>query len=378
MMNNELPRTAPETEAPESKRRQLWKRAVSILTHNWGWKIGSLVMAICLWGALISQDGALPRDKVIEGVRVNITNAATLRNNGYIVVSGLEDLNTVRIRARVPQRNYTTASSDYYTARLDLSQISGVGEQTVNITASASNAAQYGTVMEVYDSQITLRVEEYSTQANVPVEVRAQGELPDNLFTASVSLNVNAVDVSGPKAIVDQIVRCVVVYDQSVLSPERSPNTANLPFSFEDAEGNTLDASNLTATARGQSTALQRITVTQQVYYLAKVPVDTSTLIVGEPASGYAVSSIRVTPQTITLAGSQVALEPYLAEGAMLYPYEQVDISGQTRTVSQLLYLNTPGSLEYISNNTVQVVVSILPEEFVNMASNGGGTEQQP
>ena len=98
-------------------------------------------------------------------------------------------------------------------------------------------------------------------------------------------------------------------------------------------------------------------------------------LVTGEPAEGYAVSSVRVTPQSVTLAGSKMAIEPYLAEGAALYPYEQVDISGQSRTVSQLLYLNTPGNVDYISNTAVQVVVSILPEEFVNMAS---GTEQNP
>ena len=62
-------------------------------------------------------------------------------------------------------------------------------------------------------------------------------------------------------------------------------------------------------------------------------------------------------------------MAPYLEDGAVLYPYDQVDVSGQSRTVSQLLYLNTPGNVDYISNNAVQVVVTILPEEFVNMAS---------
>ncbi|MDO5327270.1 MAG: hypothetical protein Q4G00_11195, partial [Clostridia bacterium] len=74
-------------------------------------------------------------------------------------------------------------------------------------------------------------------------------------------------------------------------------------------------------------------------------------------------------------AGSEVALANYLQEGALLYPFDQVDISGQNRTVSQVLYLNTPGNVEYISTNAVQVVVSILPEEFVNVAS---GTENNP
>ena len=63
------------------------------------------------------------------------------------------------------------------------------------------------------------------------------------------------------------------------------------------------------------------------------------------------------------------ALAPYLEEDAALYPYEQVNISGQSRTVTQLLYLNTPGNVDYISNNTVQVVVTIVPEEFVNVAT---------
>ena len=89
------------------------------------------------------------------------------------------------------------------------------------------------------------------------------------------------------------------------------------------------------------------------------------------------VSSIRVMPQTVTLGGSQVAIAPYLAEDAALYPYEQVDISGQSRTMTQLLYLNTPGNVDYISNNTVQVIVNIVPEEFVNVTSSQGQTTGQ-
>ena len=88
------------------------------------------------------------------------------------------------------------------------------------------------------------------------------------------------------------------------------------------------------------------------------------------PAEGYAISNIRVIPTSITLAGSEVAIAPYREEGAALFPYDPVDISGQSRTVSQLLYLNTPGNMDYISNNTVQVVVTILPEEFVKMSTD--------
>lgn len=103
---------------------------------------------------------------------------------------------------------------------------------------------------------------------------------------------------------------------------------------------------------------------------MTRVKVDENSLLRGEPAEGYAISNIRVIPTSITLAGSEEAIAPYLEEGAALFPYDPVDISGQSRTVSQLLYLNTPGNMDYISNNTVQVVVTILPEEFVKLSNN--------
>ena len=371
MTNNSDAARVPAEQENAGKEKS-FKRLLHAVTHNWGWKIVSLVLAVCLWGILITQDTSLPREKVIEGVRVTVANSAVLRTNGMVVVDGLDEVSTVKLRVSVPQKNYTAASAANYTARLDLSQIQTTGEQTLEITASASSTAQYGTVLEVYDPQVTVNVEEYSTQSQVPVEVRLTGEMPEHYYGGALSRSADSVDISGPASVVEKAARCVVDYDQSSLSPERSPNAVNLPFYFEDAEGNLLDGSALTVTPHGQSTAIQRIAVRQDVYYLARVKVDTDALVTGEPADGYAVSSIRVMPQTVTLGGSQVALAPYLAEDAALYAYEQVDISGQSRTVTQLLYLNTPGNVDYISNTTVQVIVTIVPEEFMNMASGSG------
>ncbi len=368
MMSNDPSRIPPEQENA-GKKKSGFKRLLRALTNNWGWKLGSLAMAVCLWGILITMDTSLPREKVIEGVRVTVTNANQLRTNGMVVVDGLEGLSTVKLRVSVPQRNYSAAAASNYVARLDLSQIRDTGEQTLNITASASSAAQYGTVVEVYDPEVTVTVEEYSTQTQVPVEVRLTGEMSENYYGGPLSRSAESVDISGPASVVEKAARCVVDYDQSSLSPERRPNSVNLPFYFEDEDGNVLDGSNLTVTAHGQSTAIQRITVRQDVYYLARVKVAADALVTGEPAEGFAVSSIRVMPQTVTLGGDQVAIAPYLEESAALYAYDQVDISGQSRTVTQLLYLNTPGNVDYISNNTVQVIVTIVPEEFVNVAS---------
>lgn len=376
MMNNEPARVSSEQENA-GKKKNIWQKIWNILSNNWGWKVGSLIMAICLWGALISQDTSLPRDKTIDNVRVSVVNAAALRQNGLIVVDGLEDVDTVRIRASVPQRNYSAAGASNYTARLDLSQIEAPGEAMLKITASSSNASQYGTVLEVYGAEVNVVAEEYATLEGLPVEVRVNGEPPEGCWGGAITRGVETVDISGPASVVGKAARCVVEYDQGAISPDRSPNAVSLPFYFEDENGNVLDQESLTVTAHGQSASLQRISVTQEAYYLARVSVAADALITGEPAEGYSVSSVRVTPDTITLAGSKLAIEPFLEEDAALFPFEQVNISGLNRSVSQLLYLSTPGNLDYISNNAVQVVVSILPTEFVNMASDGGQTTEQ-
>ena len=362
MMKNDPARSAPDMELPRKK--SLARRVGEAIIHNWAWKLVCLVLAVCLWGILITQDTSLPRTKQINGVRVSVTNTAALRSNGLIVVSGLENLTTVNLKASVPQSNYTAAAAANYMARLDVSQIQQAGEQTLRITATAANASQFGTVVEIENPEVTLQVEEYASLASVPVEARRTGEAPEGLYAGAVTRAVESVDIGGPKSVVDRVARCVVLCDQSTLDPQSSPNTAALPFFFEDAEGNVLNSANLTVTAHGQAASIQRISVSQDVYWMARVPVDAASLIRGEPASGYTVSEVRVSPATVTLAGSYTAIAPYLSEGAALYPYDQVDISGQNRPVSQLLYLNTPGNMDYISNNAVQVVVTILPEEF--------------
>ena len=377
-MNNDPSRT-PAEQAGKKNWKDKGLRLWHAVTHQWGWKLTSLVLAICLWGGLISQDTSLPREKVIENVKISVANAAVLRSNGMIVVSGLEDVDTVNIRVQVPQRNYSSAAAANYSARLDLSQIQGTGKQTVRLTASAVNAAQYGTVLDIENPEVEVEVEAYATQTGVPVEIRVMGDPPEKYYVGEMTRSADAVDVSGPQSVVDAAVRCVVEYDMSDLNPARNPNAASLPFYFEDAEGNKLDGSNLTVTARGQYTAIQRISVSQDVYYMAVVPVDVMSLVTGEPAEGYAISSIRVTPRNITIAGSETAVAPYLEEDMAFYAYDPVDVTGESRNVSVVRTLRTPGNLDYISTNMVQVTVTILPEAYADLLTGqDGNTENTP
>ncbi len=111
MTNNSDAARVPADQETGGKKERGLKRLLRALTHNWGWKIGSLALAVCLLGILITQDTSLPREKIIEGVRVTVTNSAALRSNGMVVVDGLDDVTTVKLRVSVPQRNYSSAAA---------------------------------------------------------------------------------------------------------------------------------------------------------------------------------------------------------------------------------------------------------------------------
>ena len=133
------------------------------LIHNWQWKLLSLFLAVCLWSGLITQDESLTREKIFNDVSINVTNADTLRRNGFIIVSGLDDLPAVRIRVDVPQKNYNTVTASNYNLRIDLSRIRETGEQTLQVLSSSSS--NYGTVTDISVESVAVQVDEYITRS---------------------------------------------------------------------------------------------------------------------------------------------------------------------------------------------------------------------
>lgn len=340
-----------ENKATENTLKKIWKR----LTHQWAWKITCLALAICLWGGLISQDATLPREKIFENVKINISGATTMKNNGFIVVEGLDELDPIQIKVSVPQKYYNSVTASYYNTRLDLSQIKDVGQQTLKIITS-STASVYGTVTETSVTEIPVVVEHYVSRSRIPVEVRAIGEAPEGYMAIIAEYDPLRVDIAGPASVVEQVSVCVVEYDFSTLPAAYTQKKASCSFHFESADGKRLDSDNLTVTY--QATALQNINLALEVYPRIDVPVYTENLVSGEPAQGYEITGITVKPEYVTLAGADISR--YL-NGESIHPYSNVNVAGKKQNVISTLTLRVPTSLHYASDTMVTVIVTIEP-----------------
>lgn len=333
----------------------LWLK--KYILPNWPWKLLSLLIAVLLWGGLITQDDTLTREKTFTDVSINVTNSDTLRRNGFIVVDGLNQLPTLKMRVEVPQRMYNTVTASNYNPRIDLSAIKSVGEQTLPVRIT--NTTTYGSVSDLSVESVTVTVEEYISRSRIPVRLNIIGQLAEGLYATAPTSDPLYVTVSGPKSQVNSIVRCVVDYDLSLLSDTGTERTA-VPFKLVDASGNSIDTSLIEVTS--ESVLLDTILVEQSIYACKSLPINTTDITTGTPAGGYAIKSITVEPAALLIAGTDAWIESTAALQLSDYITEKVNVNGANATLHRSIRISKSADISYFSQDTLLVTIEIAAE----------------
>ena len=334
--------------------KQLAKAALRMLLNNWGFKLLALVLAIGLWAGLISQDPTLTREKVFNDVTINVTGNETIKRNGLIVVSDLSSLlQNATLRVDVPQMQYQSAQASYYNARIDLSRLTQTGAQEVRVLTTNSTA--YGNVTEINPATLQIEVEEYITRYRIPVAVDTVGTVPDGYYATTPSLDPPLVAVSGPRSLVEKVVRAEAVLDLSALPEREGLVRTAIPFRLLDEQGNAVESSLLEVTS--ESVLVDSVVVEQTLYSFRSLDLSDVGLISGKPANGYEIKSVAITPEQVTAAGREINLNAL----DTLYPDSSVSVEGATQSFNQQVKVRKPSELVYLSSDSITVAVEIGP-----------------
>jgi YbbR domain-containing protein len=324
------------------------KRSV---TRRWGVKLTAFLIAVGIWGMLISQDADLTREKVFTDVPVSITNSDTLLRNGLIVVSGLSDIAPIQLTVNVPQKLYNTVTAFNYSVRIDLSRVREAGVQTLPILSSSSST--YGSVKELSSLQVTVHVEKYVTRSRIPVRLSITGEPPTGYWAAPPSVDPPLVVISGPESLVNSVVRCVAEYNLSLLTKQAGTERSSVPFTLKDQNGKTVESSLISVTS--SQVLLDSMLVEQALYAQKNVPIICDGVTTGTPAAGYEVKSISVSPDSLMIAGPDSLLTALNG----IYPTGTVDVSGSAQTITRAVQISRPDDAVYISASVAYVTVMI-------------------
>lgn len=342
-----------KTPAPQNRLLVLCKLLLNVLRHNWRFKLVALLVSVGLWALLSTQDVTLTRTKVFTDVTVSTANPESVKRNGFIVTSDLNELPHISLTAEVPQGRYDAASYSDFNPRIDLSRINESGEIEVRITTTSTSA--YGTVTSVEPETLPLTVEPYVIRYRIPVVVTATGDAPEGYYVSGTISDPPLFAVSGPQSQVNRVVRAEVTMDLSTLAPKAGVLRTAVPFKLVDSNGEEIENSLIQVT--NESVPLDTVVVEQTLYPQRELPLSAVGLVVGDPAPGYEIKSVTFSPEVVTAAGNESALrvlEDVFADGA-------VDVTGMTDSVNRQLRLRRPSELVYMSPDTLTVAVEIGP-----------------
>lgn len=345
----------PTQEKKENPRvKAVLRKLKSILLENWGTKLLALLIAVALWAGLITQDPTLTREKVFTDAAVTVNGEDTLKRYGFIVLEDIDEvLSGVDVRVNVPQGQYSAAQASNYSIRVELSRLRKAGEHDVKI--QSTNSSVYGTVTEIVPASVKLTVDEYVTRYRIPVEVATSGEVAEGFYAMEPSTDPPMIAVSGPKSVVERIVSAQVVADQTTLPAQEGNVRRALAFTLVDENGEAIQSDMLEVTS--ESVLLDSIIVEQEIYTSRTVAFSDLGLVTGEPAEGYEIKGVYLTPGSVTIAGRAAAINDI----NVMYADNTVNVRGATESVAKALKVRQPSTIKYSSTDSVTVAVEIGP-----------------
>jgi len=303
--------------------------------------LGSLVMALALavmvWMAATIQETPFAEGYLPEPLTVEVVN----RGEGLVIMGGLNQ--EVRVKVRTPESVWQDLGASSFRAYVDLAGLD-VGLHDVPVRVEPASSAVR--ILGVSPSALTIRLDTKS-EKTVRVSVSIYGNPPLGYGIGTIRVEPSFVKVSGPQSRVDQV---ALLSADVYLSGEKETFERTAALTPRDEVGNALDGLELE-----QRSARVTVPIEQQVGYRE---LSIKTIIEGNPAPGYWISSISANPSTVTVFGDPEAVNeiPGFLE---TYP---VNVDGERDSVSQQVAIVFPEGVSSLEDVvTVQALIEISP-----------------
>jgi YbbR domain-containing protein len=233
-----------------------------------------------------------------------------------------------------PQQQIQSLTTNDFEATVDLSGI-GPGVHSVPIDVAKP---QFVRVREEEPSELTIRVARELVKT-VPITVTQAGRPPFSFTIGAMTQGAQETSARGPEDLVNQVVAAVA---EVSLQGHTSDIAATYPLTPVDAAGNIVD---------GVVLSPERVSV--QVPIIAQVEVQQVSVVPnlrGQPAEGYAVSSIDWDPKIIEV------FTPEVITGTLRT--EAISLTGLTDSITRTVGLE-PQSNVITRPPLVQITVSV-------------------
>lgn len=316
------------------------------LTHNFGYKLLSVVLAALLWLVVInSQD---PMETVaFEDIPVTIINedALTAKDKIPEIVEG--DTISVVVEARRSVCEKLTRSD--IVAVADFEKVSVTDAVPIDVSVAGYSEREVEIVRGL-NQVMKLRLEDSITK-DFKVKISTMGQTKEGYVIGDMIASPNVISLTGSSTQISKVKEVVLMVDVDNISQDSQAK--GIPVIY-DMNGEIVDSSKVT-----MSTEEVAATIPVLKTKVVKIAVNT----VGDPAPGYEVGTISYQPEYVTVAGTSSEL---LLLGSTLEA--QCDVTAQDGIVEKnidisSLWTETLESLRLVDEDMLAVTITMKPFE---------------
>ncbi len=256
----------------------------------------SLALSFVFWLYVVSVVSP-ESEEVYHNVPVVLQNENSLALRGLMITN---DVETVTLRLRGNRSDLIQLNSGNITLLANIASIEAEGTHQISFTPTfpgniASNAIS---VINKDPGLVELKVEK-KIKKSIPVEVDyGDSKVPDGFLAdkENVELDVENVEISGPKSVVDKIEKALINVN---LNGQDQALVGRFDYLLCDENNSPVDAKLIT-------TNTEAINLTLKVHRVKEIALKVE--VVSGGGATEATSSIKVEPEKIQVCGSDVQL----------------------------------------------------------------------
>lgn len=329
------------------------------LMNKFTLKILSLAIAVLIWLIVRNvQDPVIVQ--TFYDIPVTLVNESYLSNNMKIPLL-IDGDDTVKVRIKAEESVIKELKKEDIVAQADMTQIyMDATPKMVPVEVTCKGIADDNITVTPRNIQVDI---ENQTSVEKTIAVNTGDTTPDKDYeVGSLQANTEKVTISGPESIINKIDKVVAKIDVTGMKESNVELDSELKIydkNQDELSEKQLSYLNLAGVQDN------KIKIQAQFWKVQK-NVKIGSEYSGSPQYGYEVDSVSVVPETLSLAGTDEALQKLAVEGNTLtIPASYIDVSGKDSDfdvkvdISELLPENM--KLARDINSTVIATVKILP-----------------
>ena len=329
------------------------------LMNKFTLKILSLAIAVLIWLIVRNvQDPVIVQ--TFYDIPVTLVNESYLSNNMKIPLL-IDGDDTVKVRIKAEESVIKELKKEDIVAQADMTQIyMDATPKMVPVEVTCTGIADDNITVTPRNIQVDI---ENQTSVEKTIAVNTGDTTPDKDYeVGSLQANPEKVTISGPESIINKIDKVVAKIDVTGMKESNVELDSELKIydkNQDELSEKQLSYLNLAGVQDN------KIKIQAQFWKVQK-NVKIGSEYSGSPQYGYEVDSVSVVPETLSLAGTDEALQKLAVEGNTLtIPASYIDVSGKDSDfdvkvdISELLPENM--KLARDINSTVIATVKILP-----------------